>query len=154
MSGISVQDQPHLSSCLSQIVAQCALAQVDKVWGGMLKSSRQQVRDGDVAWADRFSVMLAPHHPQFLQHHHVTFKLREVVKPYKKTIGFAAVSLMGAAAASERGKAVAFMVPLRLQGLVCGTNHHCPFIYEPNSLNCWLAFDIVVQARCRVSSSC
>ena len=84
----------------------------------------------------------------------MTFKLREVVKPYKKTIGFAAVSLMAAAAASERGKAVAFMVPLRLQGLVCGTNHHCPFIYEPNSLNCWLAFDFVVQARCRVSSSC
>ena len=119
----SVLDQPQLSGCVAQIVAQCALAQVDKVWGGMLKSSKQQARDGDVAWADRFSVMLAPHHAAFLQHQHVTFKLREVVKPYKKIIGFAAVSLLGAAAASERGKAMAFMVPLRLQGLVCGTAH-------------------------------
>jgi hypothetical protein len=51
----------------------------------------------------------------------VTFKLREVVKPYKKIIGFASVSLHGAAVASEKGKASAFIVPLRLQGLVCGT---------------------------------
>jgi len=125
VSGINVADQPQLSSCVLQIVAQCALAQVDKVWGGMLKSSRVQARDGEGAWADRFSVMLAPHHAPFLQHQHVTFKLREVVKPYKKIIGFAAVSLQGAAAACERGKAMAFMVPIRLQGLVCGTTHHC-----------------------------
>ncbi len=51
----------------------------------------------------------------------MTFKLREVVKPYKKIIGFAAVSLHGAAIAGEKGKASAFLVPLRLQGLVCGT---------------------------------
>jgi hypothetical protein len=112
--------------------------QVDSVFGGMLKSSKQHVERGDVAWADKFSVMLAPHSMQYVlryiwhfllccvigarytQHQHVIFKLREVIKPYKKIIGFAAVSLHGAALASERDKATAFMVPLRLQGLVCG----------------------------------
>jgi hypothetical protein len=57
---------------------------------------------------------------RYQQHYHVTFKLREVVKPYKKIIGFAAVSLQGAAAACDRGKTTSFMIPLRLQGLVCG----------------------------------
>jgi hypothetical protein len=31
----------------------------------MLKSSKQQVDRGDVAWADKFSVMLTPHHSQY-----------------------------------------------------------------------------------------
>ncbi len=57
---------------------------------------------------------------RYTQHQHVTFKLREVVKPYKKIIGFAVVSLQAALAASDKGKATAFLVPLRLQGLVCG----------------------------------
>jgi hypothetical protein len=58
---------------------------------------------------------------RYTQHQHVTFKLREVIKPYKKIIGFGAVSLQGALSASEKGKSTVFMVPLRLQGLVCGT---------------------------------
>jgi hypothetical protein len=39
--------------------------QVDSVFGGMLKSSKQQVDRGDVEWADKFSVMLTPHHSQY-----------------------------------------------------------------------------------------
>jgi hypothetical protein len=119
------------------------LLQVDNVFGGMLKSSKQQMDRGDCVWTDKFTVMLSPHPAQYgsnhirftrglvfcfasdcrcryTQHQHVTFKLREVVKPYKKIIGFAAVSLQAAAAACEKGKATAFLVPLRLQGLVCG----------------------------------
>jgi hypothetical protein len=160
VSGINVLDAPHLSSCIAQIVCQCALVQasaslpprsrqlltvplqVDNVHAGMIKSTKQQVERGDVSWSDKFTVMLLPHPSQYAfcaalhclfrfdfvshccrytLHQHVTFKIREVVKPYKKIIGFAAVSLQGAVAAGEKGRASAFMVPLRLQGLVCGT---------------------------------
>ncbi len=35
------------------------------MFGGMLKSSKQHVDRGDVGWADKFSVMLAPHLAQY-----------------------------------------------------------------------------------------
>ncbi len=124
----------------------------------MLKSSKQQVDRGDATWADKFSVMLTPHNSQYApsaarfethlpsylfphrrrytQHHHVTFKLREVVKPYKKVVGHAAVSLQGAVAACERGKAYSFLVPLRLQGLVCGMRLPPSLFSIPSTVIC------------------
>jgi hypothetical protein len=85
VSSINVLDSPHLSSCIAQIVCQCAIAQVTPPYSensrpisgiilqqvdsttqqGMLKSSKQQMERGDAAWGDKFTVMLLPHPPQY-----------------------------------------------------------------------------------------
>jgi hypothetical protein len=157
VSALSLLNSQTLNRGLSKRF-RLTLLQVDSVFGGMLKSSKQQVDRGDATWADKFSVMLTPHNSQYApsaarfethlpsylfshrrrytQHHHVTFKLREVVKPYKKVVGHAAVSLQGAVAACERGKAYSFLVPLRLQGLVCGMSLPPSLFSIPSNVIC------------------
>ena len=114
------------------------------MWSGLTSSascSRRTTRSTPPARSrlrNTFSVLFFSCRRRYTQHHHVTFKLREVVKPYKKVVGHAAVSLQGAVAACERGKAYSFMVPLRLQGLVCGI-HLPPYCFPLHAL-WWRAF--------------